>query len=78
MKRIVATIAIATASVAGFAAPSFAGFLSSSDQARVERLTGVDASNLSASQEAFIHGMIASGELSKSDAAQRIRNVIVN
>jgi len=78
MKRIIATIAIATATVASFAAPSFAGFLSSADKARVERLTGADASHLSASQEAFIHGMISSGELSKSNAVSRIRGIINN
>lgn len=76
MKHIIATIAIATATVASFAAPSFAGFLSSADKARVERLTGVDASNLSASQEAFIHGVIATGELSETNAADRIRRVM--
>lgn len=76
MKRIIATIAIATATVTSFAAPSFAGFLSSADKARVERLTGLSARNLSASQEAFIHGLIASGELSQTNSVSRIRTVI--
>ena len=76
MKRIIATIAIATATVTSFAVPSFAGFLSSADKARVERLTGMNASNLSLSQEAYIHGLIASGELSKSNSSNWMRSVI--
>lgn len=78
MNRIIATIAIATATVTGFAAPSFAGLLGSADQARVERVTGVNASNLSSSQKAFIHGLMARGELSKATSAGRIRAVIAD
>ena len=40
MNRIIATIAIATATVTGFAAPSFAGLLSGAEKAQVERMTG--------------------------------------
>ncbi|MBN2759682.1 MAG: hypothetical protein JXQ79_04215 [Rhodobacteraceae bacterium] len=76
MKRIFATVALAAATATSFAAPSFAAFLSNADIAKVEQLTGADASNLTLSQEAFIHGLIASGELSEPDAAQRIRTVI--
>lgn len=76
MKRTIATIALATATATSFAAPSFAAFLSDADIQRVERMTGVEASDLTLSQEAFIHGLIASGEINDSTAAQRIRTVI--
>jgi hypothetical protein len=76
MKRTLAIIALATATATSFAAPSFAAILSDADIMKVERLTGADASNLTTSQQAFIHGLIASGELSDSNAAQRIRAVI--
>lgn len=76
MKRTITAIALAAATATSFAAPSFAAILSDSDIAKVERLTGADASNLSVSQQAFIHGLIASGGLSEATAAQRIRTVI--
>ena len=80
MKRTFATLAIAATTATGFAAPSFADFLGSADRAKVERITGHSAADLTLSQQAFIHALFASGAMSRSgeNAAARIRNFVNN
>ncbi len=79
MKRTFATLAIAAATVTAGFAPASAGLLGAHDRAQVQRVApDADLGSLSVSQQAAIHGILASEGMNGAVQNGARINAIVN